>query len=61
MVILVWTLVNYLLALLYIFGPMTLAIPQAAMTLSTFHPIFFLLGGVILFGLQMLKKVTEEK
>ena len=42
-------------------GPMTLAIPQAAMTLSTFHPIFFLLGGVILFGLQMLKKVTEEK
>lgn len=29
--------------------------PQPAMTLSTFRPLFFVIGGVIIFGLQVLK------
>jgi putative membrane protein len=40
-------------------GPTTLDVPQPAMTISTFHPLFFLLGGVILFALQKLKALSE--
>lgn len=44
-----------------VMGPTTLDEPKAAMTLDTFHPLFFLLGALILFGLQALKWVTERK
>ena len=42
-----------------VMGPTTLDIPQPAMTVKTFHPIFFLLGGIILFALQKLKGISE--
>lgn len=38
-----------------IMGPSTLAIPQPAMSLGTFSIPLFILGGVILFGLQYMK------
>lgn len=37
-------------------GPTTLDVPKEAMTISSFHVIFFLLGGVILAVLQTVKK-----
>lgn len=42
-------------------GPTTLDVPQPAMTIKTFRPIFFLLGGLILFALQKLKAFSETK
>ncbi len=41
-------------------GPTTLDVPKAAMTVSSFHVIFFLLGGVILAVLQVVKKKMEN-
>jgi len=42
-------------------GPTTLEVPQEAMNLGTFSIIFFLIGGVIIFGLQQLKKIFDKK
>ena len=44
-----------------IMGPTTLEAPKAAMTFSTFSIVFFLLGGVIIGGLQGLKTFMEKK
>ena len=41
-------------------GPTTLDVPKAAMTVSSFHVIFFLLGGVILAVLQVVKRRMEK-
>lgn len=43
-----------------VMGPTTLDEPQAAMAWGTFQPLFFLLGAVILAGLQLLKRVVES-
>jgi putative membrane protein len=42
-------------------GPTTLKVPQPAMTLSTFSPICFILGGVILYALDWLRRFSERK
>ncbi len=44
-----------------IMGPTTLEIPQTAMTLSSFSIIFFILGGAIIAGLEILKHVLNKK
>ncbi len=42
-------------------GPSTLETPQPVMTFATFKVGYFILGGVILIGLQLLKRVMEKK
>lgn len=42
-------------------GPTTLDIPKPAMDIHTFSIIFFVLGGVVIFGLQKLKTIMENK
>lgn len=42
-------------------GPSTLETPQPVMTFATFKAGYFILGGVILIGLQLLKRVMEKK
>ncbi len=42
-------------------GPTTLDVPQEAMTLQTFSILFFILGGLVIFGLQKLRSVMEKK
>lgn len=42
-------------------GPTTLDVPQNAMSFQTFHIVFFILGGVIIFGLQRMRSVMEKK
>lgn len=42
-----------------VMGPTTLESPKAAMSPDTFHLGFFLMGAVILFGLEKLKVFTE--
>lgn len=44
-----------------IIGPATLATPQPAMTTSTFSILFFTIGGVIIAGLEILKRVLNKK
>ena len=42
-------------------GPTTLDVPQEAMTLKTFSPIFFIIGGAVIIGLQVFKVTLEKK
>lgn len=44
-----------------ILGPTTLDVPKAAMSFGTFSIIFFIIGGVIILGLQKLKTVMSKK
>lgn len=43
-----------------IMGPTTLDTPQASMTFKTFSILFFVIGGAVIVGLQLLKKVTDK-
>lgn len=58
----IYAIIGLMLGSLYaiIVGPTTLDEPQAAMTLSTFSPLFFVIGGVIIIGLQLLRNVLEK-
>lgn len=42
-----------------VMGPATLKVPQEIMTIGTFHPFFFLLGGITLGALQLLKTCAQ--
>ena len=42
-------------------GPSTLEAPQPVMTFATFKAGYFILGGAILIGLQLLKRAMEKK
>ena len=44
-----------------VMGPTTLAVPQAPMSLGTFSIIFFIIGGIIIIGLEKIKNVLESK
>ncbi|MCI8276908.1 MAG: DUF368 domain-containing protein [Clostridia bacterium] len=44
-----------------ILGPTTLDVPQSAMSFGTFSVIFFIIGGIIILGLQKLKAVMSKK
>ena len=44
-----------------VLGPTTLDKPKAAMTLETFSPLFFIIGGAIIIGLQVVKVVLEKR
>lgn len=41
-------------------GPETLDTPQAALSLETFNVLFFVIGGVVILGLQKMKDVRER-
>ena len=42
-----------------IMGPTTLDVPQPAMSFGTFNIVFFVIGGVVIIGMQMLKGKKE--
>lgn len=42
-------------------GPTTLKVPQPAMTWQTFNLLWFAAGGLLLYGLNVLKNFTERK
>ena len=44
-----------------VMGPTTLAVPQSPMSFSTFSIIFFIIGGIIIIGLEKIKAVLESK
>ena len=41
-------------------GPTTLDVPQEAMSLQTFSIGFFVIGGLVILGLQKLRSVMEK-
>jgi putative membrane protein len=43
-----------------IMGPTTLDVSQPSMTLGSFNVIFFVIGGVVIFGMQKLKDIKEK-
>lgn len=43
-----------------IMGPQTLSIPKAPLSFSSFDILWFVVGGLIIFGLQKMKDVTEK-
>lgn len=58
----IYTIVGLMIGSLYaiVMGPTTLDVPQAPMGLKTFRIPFFLLGGLILAGLEFLKARLEK-
>ncbi|WP_297633374.1 DUF368 domain-containing protein [uncultured Clostridium sp.] len=44
-----------------IMGPTSAEVPSAAMSFSTFSPIFFILGGALIVGLERFKIILEKK
>lgn len=57
----VYTILGLMIGSLYaiVMGPTTLDTPQQAMSISTFHILFFIIGGVLIGALQMLKKCNN--
>lgn len=44
-----------------VMGPTTLEVPQAAMSFNTFNILFFIIGGVIIIGLQAFKMFLNKE
>ena len=44
-----------------IMGPTTLEVPKAPMSWDTFSILFFIVGGVIIIGLEQFSKFIEKK
>lgn len=59
----VYCIIGLMIGSIYaiIMGPTTLETPKECMTFDTFNIIFFILGALIIFGLERLKKVLENK
>ena len=57
----IYLIVGLMIGSIYavIMGPATLDVPQPAMSFETFHIIFFVIGGAIILGMQMLKGRKE--
>lgn len=57
----IYLIVGLMLGSIYavIKGPETLEVPQAAMSFGTFQILFFLIGGLVIVGMQMLKGSRE--
>ncbi|MEG0329872.1 MAG: DUF368 domain-containing protein [Longicatena sp.] len=43
-----------------VMGPQTLEVPKAPLSFETFSILWFLIGGVIIMGLQQMKKISEK-
>ncbi|MGX8835056.1 DUF368 domain-containing protein [Amedibacillus sp. YH-ame6] len=60
--IMVFLIVGMMLGSFYaiIMGPQTLEVPKAPLSFDSFSILWFLVGGVVIFGLQMLKNITVK-
>ena len=57
----IYLIIGLMLGSIYaiVMGPATLDVPQPAMTLSLFEPLFFVIGGAVILGLQQLKRIKK--
>ena len=44
-----------------IMGATTLKVPQAPWSLKTFNILYFIIGGLIIFGMEIAKRKLENK
>lgn len=58
----IYTIIGLMIGSIYsiIMGPTTLDIPKNALNIETFSIFFFLIGGLIVWGLQKLKSINEK-
>ena len=58
----IYTIIGLMIGSLYaiVMGPTTLEVAKDAMNLSTFSIIFFIIGGLIIIGLDRLKNVLDK-
>lgn len=58
----IYTILGLMIGSLYaiVMGPTTLEVPQAPMNLNTFYIIFFMIGALVILGLQLLQKFTNK-
>ena len=58
----IFMIIGMMLGSIYavIMGPTTLDIPQPAMTFGEFNILFFVIGGVVILGMQKLKTIKEK-
>jgi len=59
----IYTIIGLMVGSLYavVNGPQSLEVPKAAMNISTFSILFFVLGGLLIVGLDYLKGYLERK
>ena len=59
----IYCVIGLMIGSLYaiVMGPTTLDVPQEPLSHATFSIVFFILGGAIIFGLEKLKNVIENK
>lgn len=59
----VYTIVGLMIGSLYaiVMGPTTLKVPQEAMNFGTFNIIFFIIGGLIIAGMEFAKYKLSDK
>lgn len=59
----VYLIIGLMIGSLYaiVMGPTTLEAAQNPMSISTFSIVWFIVGGIIIYGLEKLKKVLEKK
>ena len=58
----IYLIIGLMLGSIYavVMGPTTLDVPQPAMSLGEFNILFFLIGGVVILGMQKLKTIKEK-
>lgn len=59
----IYCIIGLMIGSLYaiIMGPTTLKIPQSPMDFATFSIIYFIIGGIIVIGLEKIKAILESK
>ena len=59
----IYCIIGLMIGSLYaiVMGPTTLNIPLEPLSISTFNPLFFIIGCAAIFGLEFLKKFLEKK
>lgn len=59
----IYTIIGMMIGSLFsiVQGPTTLKVPQEAMTIHTFSIIFFIIGGIIIIGLQAFKMFVNKQ
>lgn len=58
----IYLIIGMMLGSIYavIMGPTTLEVPQHAMSFGDFNVIFFVIGGVVILGMQKMKSLKEN-
>lgn len=61
--VMIFLIVGMMLGSFYaiIMGPQTLSTPKPPLSLDTFHILWFIIGGTVIFALQFMKKVTTKE